>query len=121
MVRLLVTRVFISYSHREKRIKERLLVHLRMFDHQDFLLDTWEDSRLAAGSEWEAEISAAINEADLAILLVSADFLASSFIRDREVPALLRARKERGLLLIPVIAQPCAWQKIEWLRQLQVR
>jgi hypothetical protein len=39
----------------------------------------------------------------------------------KEVPRLLQRRDEQGLRVFPVIAKPCAWQRVEWLVRMQVR
>ena len=48
-------------------------------------------------------------------MLVSASFLNSSFILTEEIPIMLRRRQQDGMILIPLIIKPCAWQDIPWL------
>jgi len=83
--------VFLSYSRLDEAWKDRVSRHLSVLTEEG-LLDVWDDRRIGAGADWEAEIRAAMNAADVAILLVSADLLTSRFIRDSEVPQLLRRR-----------------------------
>ena len=52
-------------------------------------LEVWVDRVIATGREWRPEIEAAIARADVALLLVSSDFLASTFIVEQELPALV--------------------------------
>ena len=56
---------------------------------------------------------------DLAMLLVSADYLASRFIQEQEQPKLLRQRKEMELRVIPIIVRECTWQGEPVLKDLQ--
>jgi maltooligosyltrehalose trehalohydrolase len=70
---------------------------------------------------WQPEIEAAIGRARVAVLLVSAGFLSSPFIRGEEVPRLLRRRATEGMHIVPVLIRPCDWQAVEWLRQIQMR
>jgi hypothetical protein len=100
------TRVFVSYSHRDKRHLDRLRVHLRPLE-QKGVIDLWDDTRLIPGSEWAREIADAIDSAKVAILLVSADFLASSFIVENELPPLLAAAKRGGAAILPVVVGAC--------------
>ena len=111
-------RVFISYSHKDEAWKERLHTQLKVLERQN-QLSIWEDRQIAAGADWYPAIETAINSADVAILLISADFLGSKFINGEEVPRLLARRKKEGLLVIPLILSPCAWQAIPWLASIQ--
>jgi hypothetical protein len=55
------------------------------------------------------------------VLLISADFLISDFIRGTEVPRLLQRRAQDGLRIIPLIVRPCAWRRVSWLAEIQGR
>jgi len=94
--------VFVSYAHRDKRHLERLVVHLKPLEHAG-LIDVWNDKRLIPGATWRHEIETAISSAKLAILLISADFLASEFITSNELPRLLRSARRGALTVLPVI------------------
>ena len=77
------TRVFISYSHKDAEWLHRLQAHLGVF-RQEGLVVAWSDEGLRKGDDWPHEIRAALDGADIAILLISADFLNSDFIMGRE-------------------------------------
>jgi hypothetical protein len=93
--------VFISYSHQDKKWLERLQVHLRPLERNG--VDRWDDTRIKAGQDWMAEIKQALDSAKVAVLLISADFLASGFIHDDELPSLLAAAEGEGVRILPVI------------------
>jgi hypothetical protein len=113
-------RVFVSYSHRDEEWKDRLVGHLRVLARKGEI-DPWHDRRIEAGEDWKAQIEAAIDRADTALLLISTDFLNSAFIQEEEVARILRHRAGKGLRVIPVIVRPCAWTGVDWLRDLQAR
>lgn len=112
--------VFISYSHKDKVWKDRLLTHLGVLEEGD-LLQTWSDQQIRAGDEWFTEIREAMEAARVAVLLVSANSLTSKFILKEEVARLLERRAQEGVVVFPVIVKDCAWQKVSWLAKLQVR
>ncbi len=112
--------VFISYSHKDEIWKDRLVTHLAALQQQG-LLDLWNDRRIQAGDDWYEEIQNAIAAANIAILMISPDFLASHFIITEEVPRLLERRAKEGLRIIPIIIKPCDWLQIKWLARLQAR
>jgi len=65
-----------------------------------------DDRSILAGQNWRAEIRAAIEKARVAILFVSADFLASEFITNNELPPLLKLADDRGTHILPIIVSP---------------
>jgi TIR domain len=111
-------RVFVSYSHKDLRWLERLKVHLRPLE-RGYNFEYWDDTKLTAGSKWRERIKEAVDNATTAILIISADFLASEFINTDELPPLLKAAQEEGMLILPIIASPCLFLKNTELAQFQ--
>lgn len=112
-------KVFLSYSQKDERWKERLVTHLDVLETAG-RLDLWDASHIDPGSDRHAEIVLAIDDADVAVLLVSASFLASDFIRTEEVPRFLERRKREGMIVVPVIARACLWERVDWLAGIEV-
>ena len=108
-------RVFISYSHRDKDWLSRLQVHLKPIAK----VEVWDDSQIKPGSKWRQQIADALDGSDVAILIISADFLASGFIVTNELPPLLRSADKAGTLILPVIASPCLFSYHPELSQFQ--
>lgn len=111
-------KVFVSYSHKDEDWKDRLVAHLNVLEREG-ALDVWNDQRIGAGDDWRPEIEEAIAHATIAILIISKDFLISKFIREQELTRILSRRSRRELRVIPVIAEPCAWQAVEALQGIQ--
>jgi hypothetical protein len=99
------TAVFISYSRKDKRWLDRLQVYLKPYDQRG-LLKTWDDKKIKPGDEWRAKIRAAIDSAAASVLLISADFLASEFIVNDELPTLLRKAESGGAKILPLYVGP---------------
>lgn len=97
--------VFLSYSRKDGDFFQRLRTHLKPWDDQG-LLDVWTDERIHASQDWHAEIQQALAQTAVAVLLVSADFLASTYIREYELPPLLRAREADMLDLTCLYLKP---------------
>ncbi len=66
-------------------------------------------------------IQEAIQEASVAILLITSHFLTSTFISKEEIPEILRRHQEGKLVMFPIITRACAWRDVKWLKELHVR
>jgi cell division protein FtsZ len=104
------TRIFISYCHKDLEWLERLSVHMTPLLRENFI-DWWDDRRIMAGSRWLEQIEEAIRSAEIAILLISADFLASDFIANNELPPLLKAAEAGGTAVLSLIVSPSRYDQ----------
>ncbi len=109
-------RVFISYSHNDRKHLERLQKHLDGYLHVDSeqdLLDIWDDTKIVPGVDWKEEIRKALSSAKVAVLLLSADFFASKFIREHEIPVLLAAADAGEVRILCVLLAPCVYKRTQ--------
>jgi tetratricopeptide (TPR) repeat protein len=111
--------VFISYSHKDEEWKDKLAVQVGVLAAEN-RLEVWEDRQIEVGDDWLPEIEKALDAAKVAVLLISAPFLTSNFIRRNEVPAILARRQNEGLRVVPILVHPCPWRKVEWLTKMQM-
>ncbi len=102
-------KVFISYSHTDVKWLERLKVHLTPLEREGIIV--WDDTKIVPGDLWKEAISEALEVASIAITLVSADFLASKFITQYELPKLLTSAENGGTVILPVIVSPCLFNE----------
>lgn len=98
-------KVFVSYSHRNEKALAQLLRFLRPLEREG-LVAAWADTTLQAGDDWKRKIDEALAEATVAVLLISQDFLDSTFITREEVPRLLEREATGHLTMIPVFLSP---------------
>jgi formylglycine-generating enzyme required for sulfatase activity len=100
--------VFISYSKQDKELRDGLLAHLRPLETRGVL--TWYDRQILPGTRWDDEIKARLNAADIILLLISADFLATDYCTQVEIPEALRRHQADEAIVMPVILRACGWQ-----------
>ncbi len=102
--------VLFSYSHADEDLRDRLEKNLTMLKRQG-VIETFHDRRIAAGNEVDSSISAELERADVILLLVSTDFLASAYCYDIEMKRALERHELGEARVIPVILRPCEWKE----------
>ena len=101
--------VFFSYARQDEDLRNELAKHLKILERQG-IIDTWCDRDIQAGSERAIEIDERLNEADIILLLVSADFVASDYCYDVELKRALERHSHGEARVIPIISRPLDWQ-----------
>jgi hypothetical protein len=102
--------VFFSYSHADEAFRDRLETNLTILKRQG-IIETFHDRRILAGDEVDSSISSELERADIILLLVSADFLASNYCYDIEMTRALERHTRGEARVIPVILRPCEWRE----------
>lgn len=103
--------IFFAYSREDSILRERLDKHLSGLKRKKYI-NTWFDGKIEPGKEWEKEIDANLSKADIILLLISADFIASDYCYDIEMKKAI-SRHERGdAVIIPIILNPCDWSDL---------
>lgn len=102
--------VFLCYCPQDLRAAERLLVHFAGGLHLH-RLTIWDHAHILAGTLWQSELAVALASAQVAIVLVSADLLATQLITTYQLPSLLEAARTRGTRILSVILGPCLFEE----------
>lgn len=100
--------IFISYSHKDEELRNELENHLSALRHSRDIAG-WHDRRIGAGQEWAGEIDAHLNSANIILLLISSDFLASKYCYDIELARAMQRHHAGEARVIPVILRPVDW------------
>jgi WD40 repeat protein len=100
--------VFVSYCHEDLLAVDRLTVHLSSM-RREGKITMWHDRNISAGSEWGKEISRNLEESQIILLLVSADFLNSEYCYGIEMESALEQHKKGEACVVPIILRPCFW------------
>ena len=104
-------RVFISYSHRDETLRLQLDKHLAPLKGQK-VIESWHDRQIQAGMEWADQIDDNLNKADIILLLVSPDFVASDYCFKIELIQAIKRHESGEAIVVPIILEPCDWS---WL------
>jgi hypothetical protein len=103
-----VSILFFSYSHVDEDLRNQLEKHLSGLQRQG-VISSWHDRRITAGTELIETIDSHLDAADVVLLLVSPDFIASDYCYEREMTRALERHRKGETHVIPVILRPCDW------------
>ena len=93
--------IFISYSHVDDKQQADLRRFLDPLGRKG-LIKFWDDRKIQTGDDWKREIDQALAATSMAVLLVTQNFLNSTFIADEELPYLLAKHKKHEITILPV-------------------
>jgi hypothetical protein len=102
--------LFYSYSHVDEDLRKALETYLVMLKRQG-LITGWHDREIDAGDEWKDEIDVHLNSADIILLLVSTNFLASDYAYEKEMKRAMERHEKKEARVIPIILRPCEWEE----------
>ncbi len=102
-------RVLISYAHEDKVFLNELEKHLSPLKRQGWLMD-WYESSIELGSRWQEEFRLRLEEADIILLLISSDYVASDFLYSVEMMHALELHDAGQVTIIPIISRPTLWE-----------
>ncbi len=116
--------VFVSYAREDRRwldpenhynlvpfLAESLRRHNAIF---------WFDKNLIGGDEFRRHIEAQIDQAQIALLIVSQNFLNSEFIERLEMPRIAERAQQGKMVVVPVLVEPCDWSDYPFLADRQM-
>lgn len=101
--------VFVSYSHADEELRSVLETHLAALRRQGSVR-IWHDRKITAGTEWAGEIDRNLTSAQVVLLLVSPEFIASDYCWDKEMIRALERHRAGKARVVPIILRPCDWQ-----------
>ena len=105
--------VFFSYAHEDEELRDELAKHLSLLERQK-VIAAWYDREIGAGTEWKHSIEQRLNSAQVILLLISADFLASDFCWGVELRRAMERHEAGEARVIPVILRPVDWRSAQF-------
>ncbi|MGZ7174665.1 TIR domain-containing protein [Burkholderia gladioli] len=102
--------IFFSYCHKDETLRNELEAHLALLKHEG-LVDAWHDRRIVAGEEIDDAIFSKLETADIILLLVSSDFINSTYCYSREMARAMERHHAGEARVIPIILRHCDWTR----------
>jgi internalin A len=104
--------MFISYARKDERFLDQLRGALVPYERKGEL-SVWADELVEPGQTWEDEILTHLGWAQIVILLLSNDFLRSSYCMEKELPRVMARRQKGGCAIVPIVIRACRYDKLE--------
>lgn len=108
-------RVFISYARKDLKHLEALETHLSNLRRQKRII-VWTDQQLRPSIEWEPELLDQLRSAEIVLLLVTPDLMASDFVHDVELKETLDRHRDNTVKVVPVLVRPTDYEGHELAR-----
>ncbi len=105
--------IFISYSQKDQQYLEEFRTHLDPLIRKGEI-EAWDDRRIEAGADWFKEIEGAFKRAQVAVLMISPNFLSSRFISEKEVPKLLARADDKGCRVLCLFIRPSVVNEVTY-------
>lgn len=101
--------VFYSYAHEDERLRKILDKQLSILKRDGFITE-WHDHKILPGKEWESETLTHLNSAQIILLLISPDFIASDYCYRIEMQRAMERHEQGEARVIPIILRPSDWK-----------
>lgn len=103
--------LFYSYSYKDEDLRKELEKHLSILKILGIITD-WHFQMIGVGEEWQSEIASHLESANIILLLISSDFLASDYCNKVEVKRAMERHENGEAKVIPVILRPVIWERL---------
>ncbi len=101
--------IFFSYAHEDAKLRQELAKYLIPLRNQNYI-SKWYDGEISAGKEWDFETKKELEEAQIILLLISPDFLASYYILKEEMPRAIERHENGEARVVPILLELCLYK-----------
>ncbi|RCJ23429.1 hypothetical protein A6S26_02460 [Nostoc sp. ATCC 43529] len=101
--------IYISYSNRDESFLHNLDAHLNLLVERG-IAKVWHHRKIVPGLEWASEINGYLNSAQVILLLVSHNYLASASLLEMELKRAMELCDAGDARIIPIILSPVHWK-----------
>lgn len=102
--------IFIAYARKDREMLDELR---KQFNPLEIAgkIKVWYDGEIMPGEKWDEKIQKELYAAEIVLLLVSPDSIASKYFYESEVQKAILHHEQGKTRVIPVILRPCLWQE----------
>jgi hypothetical protein len=101
--------IFYAYAQEDEQLRRKLEKHLSLLRQQG-VITQWHDRQVLPGSDWAHVIDTHLMKAQVILLLISPDFLASDYCYGVEMQRALERHGAGEAQVIPILLRPVDWE-----------
>ena len=98
-------KVFCCFAHEDREIQKLLIKYLSPLQRLG-QITIWDENNIGVSVEWEKELHQHLENADIILLLISPDFLASDFCYSLLMQRAIERHKQGSTVTLPLILRP---------------
>lgn len=102
-------KLFFSYSKEDEEFLKEFKKHTAPLKRNK-RIQSWDDSDLIPGENWDKKIKQELERADIILLFISANALATDYIMDIEISRAMERHEAGTAQVVPIILSHCAWK-----------
>lgn len=103
-------KVFCSYSHRDRELKEALEKHFASLKLAGRISEFWSDDHITAGTMFDPRIRDQLDSSEIVLLLLSADYFSSNYCWNVEARAAMQRHETAKARVVPVLLRDVKWE-----------
>lgn len=111
-------KIFISYAHKDEKLKNELLDHLSGLKRNRIISD-WTDQEMLGGEKWDEQIVQNLDDSKIILFLVSPSFMSSNYINEKEIKLAIDKHENGEAIIVPIIIRFCDFKSLP-LHEFQV-
>jgi hypothetical protein len=100
--------LFIAYAHKDSKYRDAFISHLSPLRRQGKISE-WYDRKIDPGQDWKTQIDEHLEQAEVIVPLISADFISSDYAYGIELQRALEKHKYGSAIVVPVVIKPVHW------------
>ncbi len=107
--------VFISYAKEDETYRDQLITNLALLEQKAYI-NIWHEGMIQFGQDKAEVIQQKLEDADLILLLVSADFLATDFSYAEHLALAYLRQRQDEVDIVPIIIRNSDWEQADFAR-----
>ncbi len=107
--------IFFSFAHEDRTFRDTLDTHLSIFQRTG-MIDDWHKHEIPPGSDWHDFVEKQLDQADIILLFITPDFIASNYCYHVQMKRALEKLESGEVRVIPIVFRPTPWYDLPFTK-----